>query len=53
VITAQEIFRFRRRGISNEGAVVGHFESTGVRPAFLDRLQMAGIEPPLDMFALR
>ena len=30
VITVQEIFRFKRRGISPEGKVIGVFEPTGV-----------------------
>jgi pilus assembly protein CpaF len=51
VITMQEIFRFRRRGISPEGKVVGAFEATGVRPQFMERLQVAGIDLPMDMFA--
>jgi len=51
VITIQEIFRFRRRGISPEGKVVGVFEATGVRPLFVDRLRLAGIELPAHMFA--
>jgi pilus assembly protein CpaF len=53
VITIQEIFRFRRRGISPEGKVIGQFESTGVRPLFLDRLKVAGIEIPPHLFAER
>ncbi len=51
VITIQEVFRFRRRGISPEGKVVGQFESTGVRPVFVDRLRLAGVELPPHLFA--
>jgi pilus assembly protein CpaF len=53
VITAQEIYRFRRRGITQDGTVVGEFEPTGVRPVFTDRLRVAGVELPLDMFTQR
>jgi pilus assembly protein CpaF len=53
VITMQEIYRFRRRGISVEGKVVGQFESTGVRPTFIERLQLAGVELPPHLFAER
>jgi hypothetical protein len=38
VISTQEIYRFRRRGVSPEGQVIGTFEPTGVRPQFMDRL---------------
>ena len=51
VITAQEIFRFRRRGVAADGTVVGQFEATGVRPTFVDRLKVAGVELPANMFA--
>jgi pilus assembly protein CpaF len=51
VITMQEIYRFRRRGISPEGKVIGQFEATGVRPVFLDRLKIAGVEIPPHLFA--
>jgi pilus assembly protein CpaF len=51
VITMQEIYRFRRRGVSKEGKVVGQFEATGVRPTFVERLQLAGVELPPHLFA--
>ena len=47
----QEIHRFRRRGIDTAGRVIGHFEATGVRPRFADRLQLAGVELPASLFA--
>ena len=50
VVTAQEIYRFRRRGVSPEGKIIGQFEATGVRPAFTDRLRVSGIELPARMF---
>jgi len=43
VITMAEIFRFRRRGVDKAGNVIGHFETTGTVPKFLDRLQQRGI----------
>jgi pilus assembly protein CpaF len=50
VVTTQEIYRFRRRGISPEGRIVGQFEATGVRPQFTERLRVAGVELPSRMF---
>jgi pilus assembly protein CpaF len=46
VITTQEVYHFRRRGISPEGKVVGQFETTGIRPHFIERLKVAGVELP-------
>ncbi len=53
VITSQEVYRFRRRGVSPDGTVVGDFEPTGVRPGFVERLRVAGIDLPLSMFTAR
>jgi pilus assembly protein CpaF len=50
VITMQEIFTFIRRGISPSGNVVGSFRPTNIRPRFLERLRVAGIVLPPDMF---
>ena len=50
VITMQEIFVFEKSGIDEEGKVVGRFRATGIRPRFADRLRVAGIHLPLEMF---
>ncbi len=50
VITMQEIFVFEKTGISKEGAVLGRFRATGVRPKVSERLKSAGIFLPADMF---
>jgi pilus assembly protein CpaF len=44
VISMQEIYRFKRQGIAKDGAVLGEFETTGVRPRFMDLLAARGIE---------
>ena len=51
VTATQEIFRFRRRGIAPDGKVIGDFEGTGVRPVFMERLRVAGVEISNDLFA--
>src|SRR5687767_8793047 len=53
IITMQEVFRYHRRGIATDGTVIGGFESTGVRPTFMERLRLAGAELPGDLFAIR
>jgi pilus assembly protein CpaF len=50
VITLQEIFVFERKGIDKDGKIVGQHRSTGIRPKFSDRLEMAGIEVPENLF---
>ena len=50
-ITMQEIFRFRRKGRADDGSVLGDFETTGVRPKFLEFLGARGIKLEPQMFA--
>jgi pilus assembly protein CpaF len=50
VITMQEIFVFEKMGVTQEGKVIGRFRATGVRPKVCERLKMAGINLPADMF---
>ena len=50
VVTTQEIFRYRRRGVTPEGRIVGVFEPTGVRPLFAEKLLVAGVELPRGLF---
>lgn len=53
IVTIQEIFRFRRRGVGEDGTVHGTFEATGVRPLFADMIATRGIALPADLFAPR
>jgi pilus assembly protein CpaF len=50
-ITMQEVFRFRRRGRTEDGAIIGDFETTGVRPKFMEYLGSRGIKLDPQMFA--
>jgi pilus assembly protein CpaF len=51
VTATQEIYRYKRRGIAPDGTVMGGFEPTGIRPAFSERLAVAGVELPTAMFS--
>jgi pilus assembly protein CpaF len=50
MISMSDIFNFVRRGIGPDGRVVGSFQPTGIRPRFLDRLRLAGIDMPVEVF---
>ncbi|NJM34044.1 MAG: CpaF family protein [Rhodomicrobium sp.] len=50
VIQMQEIFRFVRSGTTPDGQVRGEFRSTGLRPTFMDELQVKGFAFPSDFF---
>ncbi|HEX8208825.1 MAG TPA: CpaF family protein [Longimicrobium sp.] len=51
IITMQDIFVFDKQGIAPNGAVLGDYRATGIRPRFADRLEENGIQLPSDMFA--
>jgi pilus assembly protein CpaF len=51
IIMVQEVFRFRRTGHGQDGAVLGQFEATGVRPKFMDHVMARGAGFPPTMFA--
>ena len=50
VISMQDVFNFVRKGIGPDGRVIGSFAPSGIRPKFLDRLRIAGIMLPADIF---
>jgi pilus assembly protein CpaF len=50
VISMQELFRFRRRGLSATGEVLGDYEPTGIRPKFMELLISRGVNLPLEIF---
>jgi pilus assembly protein CpaF len=50
VISMSDIFNFDRKGIGPDGRVVGSFQPSGIRPKFLDRLRIAGILLPAELF---
>jgi pilus assembly protein CpaF len=50
VVSMHDIFTFVRKGIGPDGRVVGSFQPSGIRPKFLDRLRVAGIVLPAELF---
>src|SRR5215831_19281739 len=50
VVSMQDVFVFERRGVSQDGKVLGTFAATGIRPKFADRLKASGISVPASWF---
>jgi pilus assembly protein CpaF len=46
-----EVFTFEQTGVTETGDAEGHFKATGIHPQCLDRLERAGVQLPLSMFA--
>jgi pilus assembly protein CpaF len=50
VITTQEVFTFQRTTVDDDGKVRGRFAFSGVRPRFVDKLKIAGIQINPEVF---
>ena len=50
IVSMQDIFVFRKRGIRDNGEVLGEFMPTGIRPKFAEKLLVSGIQLPISMF---
>ncbi len=50
IILMQEIFKFVREGIDENGKVIGEMRPMGVRPKFMDVLKSRGYDLPSTMF---
>jgi len=50
VVSMQEIFTYKRTGVSPEGDVIGKHMATGVRPKFAQRAEEWGYELPESLF---
>ena len=49
VISMQDIFRFTRTGVDEQGRVLGGFAPANLRPRILDRLADLGLEVPVEL----
>ena len=52
-IIMQDIFKFVKDGVDEEGRAKGRFLSTGVRPKCMDKLEQMGIKLPASIFRER
>lgn len=52
-IVMQDIYFFNQVGVDENGRAFGRFESTGIRPTFMDRLESAGVRLPASAFRQR
>jgi pilus assembly protein CpaF len=50
IIVMQDIFVYNKKGVAEDGRVIGDFIATGVRPKFADKLMVSGIQLPTDIF---
>ncbi len=49
-IVLQDIFKFEQLGVDADGRVIGQFGPTGVRPLFMEQLEVQGLELSPNVF---
>jgi pilus assembly protein CpaF len=52
-VVMQDVYRYDRDGVDEHGRVYGKFVATGIRPAFMSRLESAGVRLPSSAFRER
>jgi pilus assembly protein CpaF len=50
VVTMQEIFRYVPTGLDENGKFSGYFEATGLVPKCAERIRLAGVDLPTEIF---
>ena len=51
IISMQEIFKFERTGLDEDGKIIGHFTSTGLRSFFSERFAQWGYDLPASIYS--
>jgi pilus assembly protein CpaF len=49
-VVMQDIYVYKRKGIAADGRVIGEFVPTGVRPRFIEKFKVSGIDLPMHIF---
>src|SRR5438105_11230220 len=52
-VVMQDIYKYIQEGIDETGRDRGHVEATGIRPAFMTKLEAAGVRLPASAFKAR
>ncbi|MEW5953322.1 MAG: CpaF family protein [Bacillota bacterium] len=50
VIVLQDLYTFRQLGVEPDGILRGRFQSSGIRPKFVDKLEASGCKLPTELF---
>jgi len=50
VITMSEIFTFQRKGLDEDGKIIGQYQATGLVPKFADKIKARGLGMDINLF---
>jgi pilus assembly protein CpaF len=53
IVVMQDIYRYDKEGVDENGKAYGRFIATGIRPVFMSRLEAAGVRLPSSAFRER
>ena len=53
IISMQEVYYYRKNGVTEEGKILGDYLASGFRPKFMEQLAVSGIQLPTEIFGLR
>ncbi len=53
VVVMQDVYRYDKEGVDENGKAYGRFVATGIRPVFMSRLEAAGVRLPSSAFRER
>ncbi|MCF6271871.1 MAG: CpaF family protein [Rhodobacteraceae bacterium] len=51
IISMQEVFKFQRDSVDEDGTIHGHFTATGLRSSFMERFKQWGHHVPASLFS--
>ena len=49
-IILQDLFRYVQTGFDENGKALGNFQATGLRPTFMEKFQVNGVDLPMGLF---
>jgi pilus assembly protein CpaF len=52
IITLQDLFVLEQQGVDEDGKLRTRFQSTGIRPKFMNKFEAAGISLPSEIFRI-
>jgi pilus assembly protein CpaF len=52
-VVLQDVYKYVQEGMDANGKAFGHFEASGIRPTFMNKLESAGVRLPASAFRQR
>ena len=53
VVSMHDLFLFKQTGVNDRGEALGYFYATGIKPRCLDKVEIAGLRLPQELFLPR